>query len=44
MNTNMTGFILYFNNRYVIVLWMKVALALEGLIYIFGLNLVSNDT
>ena len=30
MNTNMTGVV--FKNRYVLKLWTKVALALEGLI------------
>ena len=30
MNANMTGFV--FKNRYVLKLWAKVALALEGLI------------
>ena len=32
MNTNMTGFRCFFKNLCVLVLWMKVALALEGLI------------
>ena len=31
MNTNMTGFGWFFKNLCFIVLWMKVALSLEGL-------------
>ena len=31
MNTNMTGFRCFLKNLFVLVLWMKVDLALEGL-------------
>ena len=42
MNTNMTGFRCFFKNLCGLVLWLKVALALEGLKLTSQLNLLSN--
>ena len=42
MNTNMTGFKCFFKNLYVLVLWTKVASALQGLKEVFGGCLVFN--
>ena len=38
MNTNMTGFRWFTKNVWVLVLWMRVALALEGLLLIQANN------